>query len=138
MFRGFWEDSLTKPPFGVTNRRFGRYNLPRYNQTNLVYNMKTYWYYHVRNSRAILCDVKNLVCQECFTVKADFNKITRRKTNSSPLKIPEHLWSEDNPFLLGQTCCEFQVRIPWRILEVAGGDCHTHMLHVWNIYLHLR
>ena len=27
-FRLFWEDSLTKPPFGVTNWRFGRYNLP--------------------------------------------------------------------------------------------------------------
>ena len=25
--RGFWGDSLTKPPFGVTNR-FGRYKLP--------------------------------------------------------------------------------------------------------------
>ena len=36
-------------------------------------------------------------------MKADFNKITRRKTNSSPLKIPENQWSEDNPFLLGQT-----------------------------------
>ena len=28
-FREFWVDFLTKPPFGVTNRRFGRYNLPR-------------------------------------------------------------------------------------------------------------
>ena len=28
--RGFWGDSLTKPPFKVTNRRFGRYNLLRY------------------------------------------------------------------------------------------------------------
>ena len=27
--RGFGEDSLTKPHFGVTNRRVGRYNLPR-------------------------------------------------------------------------------------------------------------
>ena len=28
--RGFWGDSLTKPPFKVTNRRvIGRYNLPR-------------------------------------------------------------------------------------------------------------
>ena len=26
---GFLGDSLTKPPFGVTNRRFGCYNLPR-------------------------------------------------------------------------------------------------------------
>ena len=27
--RGFGGNSLTKPPFGVTNRRFGRCNLPR-------------------------------------------------------------------------------------------------------------
>ena len=113
-------------------------------QTNLVYNMKTYWYNPVCNSRSILCDVKNLVCQECFTVKADFNKITRRKTNSSPLKIPEHLWSEDNSFPLGQTayfqeqtCCEFQVRIPSRILEVAGGDCHTHMRRMYGIFTYI-
>ncbi len=29
--RAFWGDSLTKPPFGVTNQRFGRYNLTKYN-----------------------------------------------------------------------------------------------------------
>ncbi len=27
--RAFWGDSLTKPPFELTNWRFGRYNLPR-------------------------------------------------------------------------------------------------------------
>ena len=26
--KAFWGDSLTKPPFGVTTRRFGRYNCP--------------------------------------------------------------------------------------------------------------
>ncbi len=30
--RSFWEDSPTKPPFGVTNRRVGRYNLPRFHE----------------------------------------------------------------------------------------------------------
>ena len=31
LFRPFWgSDSLTKPPFGVTTRRFGRYKLPKF------------------------------------------------------------------------------------------------------------
>ena len=28
--RAFWRDSPTKPHFGLTNRRLGRYNLPRF------------------------------------------------------------------------------------------------------------
>ena len=36
--RALFGDSLTKPPFGVTNRRWGRYNLPVYSTILLTSN----------------------------------------------------------------------------------------------------
>ncbi len=109
--RGFWGDSLTKTTIWVTNRRFGRYNLPRSSWTSWTRppNFKT----------------PNFICKlqrNLGATKSGNNKIWC-PSGIAKYSHPKHHWTLLSGFWDLQTS---SFEIPWFLGQISlGGSFNT-------------